>query len=717
MLMNENKVILLVEDDAVTAIYEEGLLKKNGFKTIVASTGEQAVEIISNGTEVDLILMDINLGSGMDGTEAAGIILKKKDVPVVFMSNHTEPEIVDRTEKITSYGYIVKNSDATVIIASIKMAFRLHETKFELKKREEHFRLLVENAPDAIFIQTRGVFSYLNSAALNLFGAKAEEELLGHPVYERFHPDFHNFIKERIRLANEEKKHNPLAEEKYVRLDGTVVDVEATSVPIVYNDEDGALVFVRDITQKKQIKNVILQNERKFRSFVETTRELIWSINAECSYTYCNPAIREILGFDSEEFVNRNYFNLIHPDDKADTIRIMEEKIRNKTGWSNLVICRQHKNGSFRYLESSAVPIFSDDGALNGFQGADRDITVRILMEDALRESEERFREIFEQGPVGTALTDREFHFVQANDAFCRMTGYEREELKKMTFKDITHPDFIDESIRQIDRLDRGEINLYKTEKKYVRKDGSAVWGVLNATVLKDKKGEVMHHLIMVEDITRNKEIESALEKSLNEKESLLRELQHRIKNSFNIITSIMNLELDRMDSSKKNGALLKVRNRINSVANLYNMLASTEDLKKIKLDVYLAQMIDSLKSAYVSGSDNIKFDVKLNETLIDVKQAVPAGLIVNELLTNSIKYAFKGKNDGVIEIKLDMDKNNIILFFRDNGSGLPPDFDINKTESLGLMLVKMLTNQIDGKLEFLKGEGTSVLITIPSGL
>ena len=133
----KQKTILLVEDEAVIAMIEEQALKRHGFNVIVASSGEKAINIVKNTKDIDLILMDINLGKGkMDGTEAAEIILKDNDIPVLFLSSYTQAEVVQKTEQITSYGYVVKDSGETVLITSIKMAFKLFDAYQRLKESD-----------------------------------------------------------------------------------------------------------------------------------------------------------------------------------------------------------------------------------------------------------------------------------------------------------------------------------------------------------------------------------------------------------------------------------------------------------------------------------------------------------------------------------------------------------------------------------------------------
>src|SRR6056297_461888 len=135
-----SKKILLVEDEAIIAMNETQMLKKHGYEVVTVYNGEEAIEAVDTVAEISLILMDIDLGKGMDGTEAAQIMLESHDLPIAFLSSHTEPEVVEKTEGITSYGYIVKNSGETVLLASIKMAFRLYEAHFEMKKQKENLR-------------------------------------------------------------------------------------------------------------------------------------------------------------------------------------------------------------------------------------------------------------------------------------------------------------------------------------------------------------------------------------------------------------------------------------------------------------------------------------------------------------------------------------------------------------------------------------------------
>ena len=157
----EQKNILLVEDDALIALGQKSQLENYGYHVELVNSGEKAVEKMRENPAVDLILMDINLGKGMDGTQAAGIILKDHEIPIVFLSSHTEPEIVEKTEKITSYGYVVKDSGTTVLDASIKMAFNLFTANQKQRESENRLEDIIFSSSDWVWeVDRNGVYTY-----------------------------------------------------------------------------------------------------------------------------------------------------------------------------------------------------------------------------------------------------------------------------------------------------------------------------------------------------------------------------------------------------------------------------------------------------------------------------------------------------------------------------------------------------------------------------
>ncbi|MDD3502268.1 MAG: response regulator, partial [Candidatus Cloacimonetes bacterium] len=194
MCADKQKKLLLVEDEPIIAMMQSRILTNNNYHVVIAYSGEQAVELFEDYNDINLILMDIDLGYGMDGTEAAKIILEKQDIPLVFLSSHTEQEIVSKTENITSYGYIVKNTEETVLLASINMAFKLFESRLKEKEKEKALELsenryfsLFDNISSGVAIYkviddgNDFIFHDLNKASIEIEGF-IKEEIIGKSV-------------------------------------------------------------------------------------------------------------------------------------------------------------------------------------------------------------------------------------------------------------------------------------------------------------------------------------------------------------------------------------------------------------------------------------------------------------------------------------------------------------------------------------------------------
>jgi len=254
------KTILLVEDDQISATLEKEQLKLRGYDVIHSWTGEDAVALACSGNDrIDIILMDIDLGDGIDGTEAARRILQEKDIPIVFVSNHTEPEIVEKTETITSYGYAVKMSGITVLEASIKMAFKLYNAKLEEKRKEtalreseEKYRSLIEFLPEPVFIHQDGRIVYVNRATVKLLKAEREENLLGRSPLDFTSAEFSKIIADRIAKVTRMDEHVPFMEQRLSALDGSEVHVESSAIPCYFNGARAVQVVARDITERKK---------------------------------------------------------------------------------------------------------------------------------------------------------------------------------------------------------------------------------------------------------------------------------------------------------------------------------------------------------------------------------------------------------------------------------------------------------------------------------
>ncbi len=211
--------------------------------------------------------------------------------------------------------------------------------------------------------------------------------------------------------------------------DGSVHIIDFSLKPL-RDDSDRIFLLIpegRDITERIKAEEKIREREATIRAMVETSRDWIWSMDLSGVHTYSNPAVKEILGYEPRE-VTDLAIDLMHPDDRAAVQRHMPGWLREKKGWSNLPIRFRHKNGTWRYLESSAVPILDASGEITGFRGVDRDITDRRQAEDALRQSEATISSVLRTAPVGICIMHNRV-YKSANRYWCEVFGYPEEDL------------------------------------------------------------------------------------------------------------------------------------------------------------------------------------------------------------------------------------------------------------------------------------------------
>ncbi len=543
--MPDLKTILLVEDEALIAAGEKRLLEKEGYKVLHVLSGEKAVNLVcSKNQPVDLILMDINLGKGMDGTQAASQILQTHDIPIVFLSSHTEKEIVEKTEAITSYGYVVKNSSPTVLLVSIKMAFRLHSAHMQLRESEDRYRTLVEYSPDSLAIHFDGNLAYVNTALVKLLHASGPEDLVGKPYMQFVHPDYHEIVAERIRRSYEEHQSSTILDEKLITLDGHIINIEAITTSIQYQGKPASQVIIRDITERQQATleierlNLELQNhladqtnrlekeqiahsqaltalqesEERFRAAQEISLDAFTMLRCirdennrivDFIWTYANPVACQILKQPREKLVGQRLLQVL-PGNLENKAQFERYTRIVETGQGNEME-EEYKSGNVSgWFRNMTVKL--GDGVAVSFS----DITQRKRAEARLKrsydESDASFQMIFEKTMAGYVLTSPDGKFIKANAAFARMLGYSTEELCQVNFRDITHPDDLSISNESIRSLLAGEHDAYQFEKRYFHRNGSIVWVYLNIVLVRGNQNAPLYFIASIIDITQQKQ-------------------------------------------------------------------------------------------------------------------------------------------------------------------------------------------------------------------
>jgi len=375
--------------------------------------------------------------------------------------------------------------------------------------------------------------------------------------------------------------------------------------------------------------------------------------------------------------------------------KIFENPIITKTGEERVIVWKNNFN--IKNNDITEIIAFGID------------ITDRKHMEEELKKSESRYRMIVENVNDVFYIHDFKGKILDLNANASKLLGYSREEMLSGGLHLIDTPENAKKMPERMDRLIKDGSVIFEGE--HLKKDNSKIFVSISAKVVSYEGNGIVQSF--VRDITEKKNIENDLSRALEEKNALLRELQHRIKNTLAMITSLADLEADSSINPEVHEALVNIRGKIDTLSNLYSMLYSSENIKDIQLDKYLKTIADSILFAYKQPNKEIQLQINLQILKINVKQASSIGLILNELVTNSFKYAFINKIKGTIKVELIQNNEAINLLISDNGSGIPDGLN-NIHGGFGLKLVKILTEQLNAKLSYSQNKWNTFKIKIP---
>ena len=373
-----------------------------------------------------------------------------------------------------------------------------------LADSEQRFRLLVESAPDGIFVQVRGRFAYANKAVLALLGAAAPEQVLDQPVIERIHPDCRALVAERMRRINEERHHNPVREEIFLRLDGTAVEVEVSAVPIRFGDEDAALGFMRDITERQSVQRQLRHLLAEQTAILENELFGIATVRQRI-FVWANPAFERMLGYGPGELSGASTLQCYEDEaayrefgDAAYPVLGEGQVFRSQIE----LACR---DGSRLWVDICGAMLDRESGeSLWGFL----DITKRKAVEQAMAKALQESDDLYNQAATGYHSIGPDGTILRVNDTQLRWLGYTREEvLGRKTLRELLTP----ASMLAFDATfpvfkARGWIN--DVEIDLVRKDGSILSALVSATAVKDEAGNFIMSRTTVYDLTERRAAE-----------------------------------------------------------------------------------------------------------------------------------------------------------------------------------------------------------------
>jgi PAS domain S-box-containing protein len=394
----------------------------------------------------------------------------------------------------------------------------------------------------------------------------------------------------------------------------------------------------------------------------------------------------KLIGTNFEE--NLQQLNQIFPLIKTESTIKTEIKINKpKDMWLYLQITPLHKQN---YQLLGWIIIFQD---INPIKQAEK----------SLQTSEKEYRDLVDNALIGIYKADQNGNILFVNDSIIKMFGYDsKEDIKNFNisslYKNLDDRDIILNKLNEDGKLEEHEVEM-------VKKNGS----VLNIMASATLNGETISGMTM--DITAQKKAQNQIKRSLQVKDMLLKEIHHRVKNNLMVISSLLNLQSRYIKDEASKSIFKDSQNRARSMALIHELLYQSSDLKRINFGSYINKLTNELFSVYVTDPNKIKLNMDINDIMLDINTAIPLGLIVNELVSNSMKHAFPNNKQGKIDIKFNLDNGDYTMIISDNGVGFPQDYNIQNSDSLGLKIVNSLTEQIDGEITIETSNGTKFII------
>ncbi len=854
---------MIVEDEVILGMLTKQQLEKEGYHVVVATSGEKAVDLVCEKKEsVDLIIMDIDLGKGIDGTEAAQEILKLYDIPLLFLSSHTEKDIVERTEQITNYGYVVKNSSFTVLDASIKMAFKLFnaqqnirsqrmdieaayeemqvaneeliDTQHELTQSEKRHRLLFTEMQEGFALHEticdeKGYpidyrFLEINNAFEKLTGLNKSDiigktvlqvlpgtesvwiekyghvALTGEPIgfenysaaLKRYYQvsvfcpqkgQFAVFFMDITNRKNLEesltRSHDDLIESQHLaklgswRLDtrsneviwseelykmygfdstkppppfaehqklftpegwsllsAALAKTAETGVPYelelktirkdkntgwmwVYGktlaDAHGVTVGLfgaaQDITERKKIEETYRIANNRHEAMIANIGDVIGIIGTDGIMKYKSPNIEKWFGWKPEDLVGSDGWHTVHPDDLDRIKKLFISLLEKEKSQQTVEYRYKCKDGTYKWIELTAVNCVNDN-IINGILLNYHDISERRKAEQLLKESEQIFYEMFEKAPLGYQSLDIEGFFIEINQSWLDTLGYSRNDVIGKWFGDFLALEFV-EPFRERFQIFK-KLGVIHSEFYMRHKDGSLRYIEFDGRIGNNADGSFKQTHCILKDGTERKIAQGKILDLLREKELILKEIHHRIKNNMNTIYGLLSLQAKNMENTEAKVVLMDAAGRVQSMLHLYNKIYKSENITAFTVKEYLPALINEIVGIF---SQKVLVSFEMEDIILNVTVLSPLGIILNELITNSMKYAFDGIDTPAISVYVTKKGGMIRIIYQDNGIGIPESCTLENSKGFGMQLISMLVRQLQGTVCIERGIGTKFVI------
>jgi PAS domain S-box-containing protein len=604
-----------------------------------------------------------------------------------------------------------------------------------LRASEARFRLLADAMSNGlIMVAADGRIILANKQAETLFGYSQGQliaQMIDHLVPAQFRNQHR--VDRAAFVADPQARLMGAGRDLFgLRQDGSEFPIEIGLSPIDTTEGSLTLVSIIDITERKRIEAALRQTEEHFaKAFRASPAALSITRLSDGCFVDVNDQFLQLFGYSRAEIIGRTSVELklfADPNERAEAVR----RLRMDGTLRNYEMTMHAQSGAHRsVLFSSAMIEYNNEAhaivtlidvterkqAEDKIRALNATLEQRVAERTAeLRTNEAKLRALFEVLPVGVSILDRQQHIVDANPALNLILKMSKEGLARGAYTSRTYIRSDGTTMRADEfasaRASQEQQAVFDVETGVITETGETIWtSVSAAPVPIDDVGVV----VVTADITRRKQADAHLRASVHEKEILLQEVHHRVKNNLQVIASLLRLQASTIADPALLERFRDSQNRVYAMALVHEQLYSAQDLAHVDFVAYLRELTRSVLRSYTAQSAQVRlmFDSDA-DVMLDVEQAIPLGLILTELVSNSLKHAFRDGRSGTITVGLHADADTRMLTVRDDGAGLPQAFDRNATGSLGLQLVADLAAQLGGAVTIDRCDGTTFQIRIP---
>lgn len=581
----------------------------------------------------------------------------------------------------------------------------------ELRAANARFESLLEALPDVIYFKDLEGRNLIINRAMEELAGLSRDKIIGKKDEEIFPPE--------LALQCKQSDFEVLKQKKPLKFYESLIDkngreryFENIKSP-VFDQADNLIGIVgisRNITELKQAEDRLKESERSFRSLFENSTLGLYRTTPDGRILLANPTLIRMLGYESfEELANR----ILGKDDFEPHYprKMFLERIKREGEIRGLEAAWRKKDGSFIYVRESARAIKDETGKILYFEGTVEDITEKKEAELKLAAQQELFQTVLDSAKDIIFILDKDYRILLFNRMVERYFGVSPEEVTGRNMADFYPAEDWPAARDRFDRVLKGEIVREDVNLHY--KDKKMILGVTEVP-LRNKEGEIYGLCGIARDVSGRVEMERALESSVQEKEALLREIHHRVKNNMQIISSLLNLQAYHVKNPELTAIIRDCQARIRSMAMIHEHLYKSTNLARINFADYLDRLFVHLYNVHRQSQQKITLETELEPVELDIGTAIPLGLMASEIISNSFKHAFPGDRTGTVKIILkNLEPSGFKLEISDDGVGLSDSFSLERSQTFGMQLVDLLRDQLGARLDLDRASGTRFTITI----